>query len=92
MKFIKMIYYGAAKIKSAIREFFWLFLIFIGFPLTTIASFMSGIDYMKDGERTLGIFLFVFGIVIALLTIGFIYGTIFEWKEKITKKKSDSSV
>ncbi|GHH99840.1 hypothetical protein [Neobacillus kokaensis] len=91
MKFIEKFFEGIDKTWRAFKEFFGTLFVFIGFPITTYASFYSAGEFMNDGEKLKGIGLYIFAVIIALITIGAIYVTISEWIEKVKKRNKKSS-
>ncbi|HWL23711.1 MAG TPA: hypothetical protein VNR38_08170 [Ureibacillus sp.] len=86
LKVFSSIFHFIEKMYRAIRELFWLFFTFILFPLVTIVIFISGRDYMNEGATLTGIGLYSVGVVFALLTVGFIYGTVSEYIEKLKQR------
>ncbi|USK71139.1 hypothetical protein [Peribacillus asahii] len=86
LKVFSSIFNFIEKMYHAIHELFWLFFIFILFPLVTIVIFISGWDYMNEGETLTGIGLYSVGVVFALVTVGFIYGTVSEHIDKLKQR------
>jgi len=86
LKVFSSIFHFIEKMYLAIRELFWLFFIFILSPLVTILMFISGRDYIKEGKTLAGISLYSLGVVFALLTVGFIYGTVSDYIDKLKQR------
>ncbi|MFB5282560.1 hypothetical protein [Peribacillus sp. Hz7] len=86
LKVFSSIFHFIEKMYRASRELFWLFFIFILFPLVTIVIFISGRDYMNEGATLTGIGLYSVGVVFALLTVGFIYGTVSDYIDKLKQR------
>ncbi|MCM3571444.1 hypothetical protein [Neobacillus mesonae] len=83
MKFIGRFFEGIDKAGRAFKELFWIFFVFIVFPITSYGSFYSAGEFMKDGEKFTGIGLYIFAVILSLITIGVIYATISDWIQKL---------